>query len=81
MVRGLGFLLRFLNFLGVLVTRKEVEKENEKRREKMGDEDAHRGGGEDGDGDGDGERNGIRVLVVRKGLRFSRRQAMDFPAM
>lgn len=77
MVRGLGFLLRFLNFLGVLVTRKEVEKENEKRREKMGDEDAHRGGGEDGDG----ERNGIRVLVVRKGLRFSRRQAMDFPAM
>lgn len=45
MVRGLGFFLRFLNFLGVLVTRKEVEKEAEKRGEKMGDEEGDRGGG------------------------------------
>ena len=60
------------------MTRKEVEKEDEKRREKMGDEEGDRGGGEDGHGDG--ERNGIRVLVVREGLRFSRRQAMGFPA-
>jgi len=53
-----------------------VEKEDEKRREKMGDEKGGGGGGEDGDG----ERNGTRVLVVREGLRFSRRQAIVFPA-
>lgn len=69
-VLGLGLLRFFLNFLGVLVMRKEVEKEEEMRREKMELL---------GSGDGDG----VRVLGRREGLSFSllllsRRQAMGF---